>query len=65
MNKLKLIDGIVQEPVGGAHSNPGEMFDTVKAEIIKHLGVLSGLSPEERVKRRIDKFCSMGVYKEG
>jgi len=65
MNKLKLIDGIVQEPVGGAHSNPGEMFDTVKAEIIKHLGVLNGLSPEERVKRRIDKFCSMGVYKEG
>ncbi len=65
MNKLKLIDGIVQEPVGGAHSNPGGMFDTVKAEIIKHLGVLNGLSPEERVKRRIDKFCSMGVYKEG
>jgi acetyl-CoA carboxylase carboxyl transferase subunit alpha len=65
MNKLKLIDGIVQEPVGGAHSNPGEMFGTVKAEIIKHLGVLNGLSPEERVKRRIDKFCSMGVYKEG
>lgn len=65
MNKLKLIDGIVQEPLGGAHSNPLEMFDIVKAEIIKHLGVLNGLSPEERVKRRIDKFCSMGVYKEG
>lgn len=65
MNKLKLIDGIVQEPVGGAHSNPSDMFNTVKAEIIKHLGVLNGLSPEERVKRRIDKFCSMGVYKEG
>ncbi len=64
MNKLKLIDGIVKEPVGGAHSNPAAMFETVKAEILKHLGVLNGLSPEERVKRRIDKFCAMGVYKE-
>jgi acetyl-CoA carboxylase carboxyl transferase subunit alpha len=65
MNGLHLIDGIIKEPVGGAHSNPTEIFSTVKSEIIKHLGVLQGLSPDERVKRRIDKFCAMGVYKEG
>ena len=35
MMKLKLIDGIIQEPLGGAHSNPEEMFKTVKAEIKK------------------------------
>jgi len=65
MNGLHLIDGIIKEPIGGAHSNPTEIFSTVKSEIIKHLGVLQGLSPHERVKRRIDKFCAMGVYKEG
>lgn len=65
MNGLHLIDGIIKEPIGGAHSNPTEIFSTVKSEIIKHLGVLQGLSPDERVKRRIDKFCAMGVYKEG
>jgi acetyl-CoA carboxylase carboxyl transferase subunit alpha len=65
MNGLHLIDGIIKEPIGGAHSNPQEIFSTVKNEIIKHLGVLNGLSPDERVKRRIDKFCAMGVYKEG
>lgn len=64
MNRLGLIDGIIPEPVGGAHSNPQEMFTTVKAEILKHLTILTGMSPEERVEKRIQKFCSMGVFKE-
>ena len=63
MSALKLIDGIVPEPVGGAHSNPGEMFETVRQLIINQLGQLQKLSPDERVSQRIDKFCSMGVYK--
>ncbi len=64
MNSLKLVDGILPEPVGGAHSNPQEMFTTVKAEILKQLTLLKSLDPEERVRQRIDKFCSMGVYNE-
>lgn len=60
-----LIDGIIREPLGGAHTNPEEMFQNVKAEIIKHLAVLDKLSPEKRVAERIDKFCSMGVVVEG
>ncbi|MBK9401550.1 MAG: acetyl-CoA carboxylase carboxyltransferase subunit alpha [Bacteroidetes bacterium] len=64
MKKLHLIDGIIPEPVGGAHSNPNEMFATVKGEILKHLTILSEMSPEERIKKRLDKFTSMGVYNE-
>jgi acetyl-CoA carboxylase carboxyl transferase subunit alpha len=64
MYSLKLIDGIIKEPIGGAHSIPTEIFDTVKVEILKSLKVLSALSPEERIKQRIDKFCAMGVYQE-
>jgi acetyl-CoA carboxylase carboxyl transferase subunit alpha len=64
MYALKLIDGIIKEPIGGAHSIPNEIFDTVKGEILKSLKVLSALSPEERIKQRIDKFCAMGVYQE-
>ena len=64
MMKLQLIDGIINEPDGGAHSNPDEIFKSVKKEIIKHLTTLSSLSPEERVKRRIDKFSKMGVFEE-
>ena len=64
MSELKLIDGIISEPIGGAHSNHPEIFESVKREIIKHLAVLTKMDPEKRIQQRIDKFCSMGVYKE-
>ena len=64
MNSLKLIDGIIREPEGGAHSNHKEMFQIVKEEILKQLNVLQQLNPEERIKQRIDKFCAMGVYED-
>jgi acetyl-CoA carboxylase carboxyl transferase subunit alpha len=65
MNALHLIDGIIPEPVGGAHSNPQEMFMTVKAEILKQLTLLKAVHPDQLVDKRIDKFSSMGVYNEG
>lgn len=64
MNKLRLIDGIIPEPVGGAHSNHPAIFSTVKAEIIKHLNTLTPMDPDERIRLRIEKFCSMGVFEE-
>jgi acetyl-CoA carboxylase carboxyl transferase subunit alpha len=64
MFSQKLIDGIIKEPIGGAHTSPEEMFDIVKAEIQKTLYELQALSKEELVKKRIDKFCSMGVYED-
>lgn len=64
MSELKLVDGIIPEPVGGAHSNPSEMFTTVKAEILKYLTLLKAIGPDERIRQRIDKFCHMGVYNE-
>jgi acetyl-CoA carboxylase carboxyl transferase subunit alpha len=65
MFKNKLIDGIIPEPLGGAHNNTDEMFKTVKTEIKKLLTKLSALDPEKRIEKRIDKFCSMGVVVEG
>jgi acetyl-CoA carboxylase carboxyl transferase subunit alpha len=64
MMAQKLIDGIIREPVGGAHTDPVEMFNTVKATILQHLSDLKKLKPDERIKQRIDKFCSMGVVVE-
>lgn len=64
MMAQKLIDGIIKEPLGGAHNNPEEMFATVKAEIQNHLAVLDKLKADKRVEQRIDKFCSMGVVVE-
>lgn len=64
MLRQNLIDGIIREPIGGAHSFPEEMFGIVKNEIKIQLGVLFKEDKDSMVKKRIDKFCSMGVVKE-
>ncbi len=62
--KNKIIDGIVKEPLGGAHADPDEMAKLLKKHIKKHLKELMGMDPEERINQRIEKFASMGVYEE-
>lgn len=57
----KLIDGIIPEPVGGAHADIDEATSIVKREVIKHLNKLTKTDPEKLVERRIEKFCGMGV----
>ena len=59
-----LIDGIIKEPLGGAHNDPQKAFKTVKSEIKKQLKELSLLTPDERINARIEKFSNMGVYAE-
>jgi acetyl-CoA carboxylase carboxyl transferase subunit alpha len=61
MLRNKLIDGIIPEPLGGAHSNPEESYKIVKDEILKQLNLLQKMAPDIMVKERIKKFCSMGV----
>lgn len=64
MMKNKLIDGIIKEPIGGAHTFPTEIFKTVKKEIIKHTKELEKKSAEKRIEERIEKFGQMGVVNE-
>lgn len=64
MLQLKLIDGIIEEPVGGAHLNHEEMANILKAKILETIKLLSKMSAEKRISTRIDKFCSMGVVLE-
>jgi len=64
MLELKLIDGIIEEPVGGAHLNHEEMARILKAKILETLKTISKMNPEKRIAARIDKFCSMGVVLE-
>jgi acetyl-CoA carboxylase carboxyl transferase subunit alpha len=64
MKDNNLVDGIIEEPLGGAHNNQQEMFERVKKEILGHLSELSKQDPEELVSKRIEKFCAMGVVME-
>jgi acetyl-CoA carboxylase carboxyl transferase subunit alpha len=61
MLKNGLIDGVIPEPVGGAHRNREAIFASVKEEVLKQLKTLSKLKPEKRIEQRIEKFSSMGV----
>lgn len=60
----KLIDGIIKEPIGGAHSNPEEAFENVKKEIIKQLNKKMLIEPDKLIASRIRKFSNMGVVSE-
>lgn len=62
---LKLIDEIIPEPVGGAHRNVEQTALNIKKAIIKHLGELKRLSPEELVKKRYEKYRRIGKFKRG
>jgi len=64
MHALKLIDGVIKEPLGGAHTDVKAMAAEVKKVITQLTSDLNKLSPEERINQRIDKFTSMGVVKE-
>lgn len=64
MHALKLIDGVIKEPLGGAHTDVKAMAAEVKRVIVQLTADLNKLSPEERINQRIDKFTSMGVVKE-
>jgi len=64
MLKNKLIDGIIKEPLGGAHTDVKTMAATVKKTILDNYNELNKLSAIERINQRIDKFSAMGVVKE-
>ncbi|MBN1250578.1 MAG: acetyl-CoA carboxylase carboxyltransferase subunit alpha [Bacteroidales bacterium] len=62
MKYHELIDGIIKEPLGGAHTDPKTTFETVKQEIKKHLQELKKIEPKKLVEDRIKKFTAMGKY---
>lgn len=61
----RLIDGIIEEPMGGAHNDPQQMAQTIKAKILEDLGTLKSRNIDQVISERIDKFCAMGVVVEG
>ncbi len=63
MKKQKLIDGIIKEPLGGAHFDRETAFKEVEKTILKAFDELKKLTPAELVKKRMEKYAEMGVFK--
>ncbi|MBE7645796.1 acetyl-CoA carboxylase carboxyltransferase subunit alpha [Tenacibaculum finnmarkense genomovar ulcerans] len=64
MKRLELIDGIIEEPLGGAHANREGAFKAVQAQIISAFANLKDLSEAELITQRMEKYEKMGVYNE-
>ena len=65
MHKFGLVDDIIKEPLGGAHTDPLSTARKIRKTILETLDELEKMTPSERIARRIDKFSSMGVVVEG
>ncbi|MDP6921913.1 MAG: acetyl-CoA carboxylase carboxyltransferase subunit alpha [Lutibacter sp.] len=63
MKKQQLIDGIIKEPLGGAHYDRIKAFEAVKKTILKAYDELKDLSEKALVKKRMEKYAEMGVFK--
>ncbi len=59
-----LVDGIIPEPVGGAHWSYDEAAEILKNELLKLIAELQTKTPEQRVNERIEKFGKMGQWSE-
>jgi acetyl-CoA carboxylase carboxyl transferase subunit alpha len=60
LDGLGLVDEVIPEPPGGAHSAPEELFRTVDATLSRQLAELSATGVEELLERRYEKFRAMG-----
>ena len=64
MQELGLVDEIIKEPLGGAHTFPEETFKIVKKTITKAIKEFIELDKKTLVTNRMEKFSNMGVVKE-
>jgi len=64
MLKFGLIEGIIPEPIGGAHWDYNESAQILKNHLIPVIKELKQLQPEERINQRIEKFGKMGFWEE-
>jgi acetyl-CoA carboxylase carboxyl transferase subunit alpha len=64
LKSLGILDQILPEPVGGAHSSPLEAAATLKTALLQNLAELSVMSPQQRRNLRYQKFRNIGMFAE-
>jgi len=62
--KLKVIDGIIKEPIGGAHADRQKTYKTVELAIKKAYAELKDIPIPKLVEKRMDKYANIGVFKD-
>lgn len=64
LQKFKIVDEVISEPVGGAHTDPAAAAESVKAAILRHLDDVAKLSPDQLLEDRYAKFRQYGEFTE-
>jgi acetyl-CoA carboxylase carboxyl transferase subunit alpha len=64
LSRLKLVDEVLPEPVGGAHRDPQATANSIKAALLRHLDELEKLSPDKLRAQRTTRIDGFGVYSE-
>ena len=64
MKNLGIVDEIIQEPLGGAHTFPEKTFQKVKSSILTSIDELKKIEEEKLIYNRMEKFSQMGFVKE-
>ncbi len=61
---LRVIDGIIPEPAGGAHADHERAAQSLREHVLKNLDELRRLKPDKLVRRRREKYLRMGQFEE-
>ena len=64
LKKMKIIDGIIKEPLGGAHNDIDLAAKKLKKVIIEDITELEKIKSDKRIENRINKFSEMGVIND-
>lgn len=64
LEELEVIDGVIPEPLGGAHRDHEAAAEALKKQVLKSLKKLKKMKPEKLIAQRIDKYSSMGAWKK-
>ena len=61
---MKIIDGVIKEPLGGAHNDVDLAAKRLKKVILDDIHALEKIKPDKRIDERINKFSQMGVIND-
>ncbi|MFO1349428.1 MAG: acetyl-CoA carboxylase carboxyltransferase subunit alpha [Gammaproteobacteria bacterium] len=65
IKQLKLIDAVIEEPLGGAHRDAAQMAETLKSTLLAALIEMDGLAIDALLEQRHQRLMDYGVFKEG
>ena len=64
LKRMKIIDGVIKEPLGGAHNDVDLAAKRLKKVILDDIQALEKIKPDKRIDERINKFSQMGVIND-